>query len=123
MSKHHNLAIAVAMAALASSPWRVFNKAAGVPELQAEHWYSIRAAGEEQSKVIEVFIYGEIGFWGVTSGDFSRDLQEQDDGVSPVLVRFDTICGDLVDGIAIQNTMPDLGARCTGGVGGACGSG
>jgi|SRR5690554_586570 len=120
MSKHHNLAIAVAMAALASSPWRVFNKAAGVPELQAEHWYSIRAAREEQSKVIEVFIYGEIGFWGVTSGDFIRDLQEQDDGVSPVLVRFDTIGGDLFDGIAIHNTLRGLGERCTSRIDGAC---
>jgi len=120
MRKHDNLAIAVAMAALASSPWRVLNRAAGMPELQAEHWYSIRAAGEEQSKVIEVFIYGEIGFWGVTSGEFIRDLQEQDDGVSPVLVRFDTIGGDLFDGIAIHNTLRDLGERCTGRVDGAC---
>src|SRR5690606_25136367 len=120
MRKHHNLAIAVAMAALASSPWRVLNRAAGMPELQAEHWYSIRAAGEEQSKVIEVFIYGEIGFWGVTSGDFIRDLQEQDDGVSPVLVRFDTIGGDLFDGIAIHNTLRGLGERCTSRIDGAC---
>lgn len=118
--RHHKLAIAMAMAALASSPWRVLNKAAGVPELQAEHWYSIRAEGEGQSKVIEVFIYGEIGFWGVTSGDFIRDLHEKDDGVSPVLVRFDTIGGDLFDGIAIHNTLRGLGERCTARIDGAC---
>lgn len=118
--RHHNMAIAVAMAALASSPWRVLNKAAGVPELQAEHWYSIRAEGEGQSKTIEVFIYGEIGFWGVTSGDFIRDLHEKDDGVSPVLVRFDTIGGDLFDGIAIHNTLRGLGERCTARIDGAC---
>lgn len=118
--RHHNMAIAIAMAAMASSPWPVLNKAAGVPELQAEHWYSIRAEGEGQSKTIEVFIYGEIGFWGVTSGDFIRDLHEKDDGVSPVLVRFDTIGGDLFDGIAIHNTLRGLGERCTARIDGAC---
>src|SRR5690606_39562809 len=107
MRKHDNLAIAVAMAALASAPWRVLNRAAGMPELQAEHWYSIRAAGEEQSKVIEVFIYGEIGFWGVTSGEVVRDLQAQDDVVSPVLERFDTIGGDGCDRLAIISALGD----------------
>lgn len=118
--RHHNIAIAVAMAALASSPWRVMNKAGGVPDLQAEHWYDIRAAGEGQAKTIQIFIYGEIGNWGVTSGDFIRDLQAQDDGVSPVLVRFDTIGGDLFDGIAIHNTLRGLGERCTSRIDGAC---
>jgi ATP-dependent protease ClpP protease subunit len=92
----------------------------GAPDLNAEHWYSIQAAGEEGTKAIEVYIYGEIGFWGVTSGDFIRDLKEVDDGVSPVNVHFDTVGGDLFDGIAIHNTMRALGERCTGVIDGAC---
>lgn len=92
----------------------------GAPDLNAEHWYSIQAAGEEGGKPIEVYIYGEIGFWGVTSGDFIRDLKEIDDGVSEVLVHFDTIGGDLFDGIAIHNALRALGERCTGQIDGAC---
>lgn len=92
----------------------------GAPDLNAEHWYSIQAAGEEGGKPIEVYIYGEIGFWGVTSGDFIRDLKEIDDGVSEVLVHFDTVGGDLFDGIAIHNTLRALGERCTGQIDGAC---
>lgn len=92
----------------------------GAPDLNAEHWYSIQAAGEEGGKPIEVYIYGEIGFWGVTSGDFIRDLKEVDDGVSEVLVHFDTVGGDLFDGIAIHNTLRALGERCIGQIDGAC---
>lgn len=125
MIKHKHLALALSIALAApgfacSEPPRIFNKAGGVPELQAEHWYSIRNLGEGDAKVIEVFIYGEIGYWGVTSGDFIRDLQAQDDGVSKVLVHFDTIGGDLFDGIAIHNTLRALGERCTGRIDGAC---
>lgn len=92
----------------------------GAPDLNAEHWYSIQAAGEEGAKPIEVYIYGEIGFWGVTSGDFIRDLKAVDDGVSEVHVHFDTIGGDLFDGIAIHNALRALGERCTGQIDGAC---
>lgn len=125
MIKHKHLALALSVALAApgfafSELPRIFNKAAGTPELQAEHWYSIRDIGEGDAKVIEVFIYGEIGYWGVTSGDFIRDLQAQDDGVSKVLVHFDTIGGDLFDGIAIHNTLRALGERCTGRIDGAC---
>ncbi len=99
---------------------RIFNRAAGLPELHAEHWYHLRAAGEGTAKVIEVFIYGEIGMWGVTSGDFIRDLKALDDGTSQVLVRFDTIGGDLFDGIAMHNILRGLGERCTARIDGAC---
>lgn len=92
----------------------------GAPDLSAEHWYSIQSAGEEGGKPIEVYIYGEIGFWGVTSGDFIRDLKAADDGVSEVHVHFDSIGGDVYDGIAIHNTLRALGERCTGQIDGAC---
>lgn len=125
MIKHKSLALALSIAlaspgfGLAQQP-RILNKAGGVPNLQAEHWYSIRALGEGEAKIIEVFIYGEIGFWGVTAADFIRDLQDKDDGSSNVLVHFDTIGGDLFDGIAIHNILRTLGERCTARIDGAC---
>lgn len=120
--RNHRLALAIALAALGVSTLaqpRIMNKA-GSPDLQAEHWYSIRAVGEGDQQAIEVYIYGEIGYWGITSGDFIRDLKSKDDGVSPVVVFFDTIGGDLFDGIAIHNALVALGERATSRIVGAC---
>lgn len=121
----HNLRLALAlllgsMGICTLAAPRIFNSAVGLPELQNEHWYNIRAADEGSAKVIEVFIYGEIGMWGVTSGDFIRDLKAVDDGTSQILVRFDTIGGDLFDGIAMHNILRGLGQRCTARIDGAC---
>lgn len=120
--RHYALALAISMAAMgictASLP-RIQNKA-GAPDLKAEHWYSIRAVGEAEQQIIEIYVYGEIGYWGVTSGDFIRDLKAKDDGASPVYVYFDSIGGDLFDGIAIHNTLLGLGERCTAKIVGAC---
>ncbi|WNF45822.1 Clp protease ClpP [Pseudomonas sp. SG20056] len=125
MMKHKHLALALSVALAApgfvfADPPRILNKAGGMPELQAESWYSIKAAEQTSGKPIEVYIYGDIGFWGVTSGDFIRDLKEADNGVSEVHVHFDTEGGDLFDGIAIHNTLRALGERCTGFIDGAC---
>lgn len=123
MKMTNRLALAVMLGGLGISTLeqpRIFNRAEGAPQLNAEHWYSIQSAVEEDGKPIEVYIYGEIGFWGVTSGDFIRDLKEVDDGVSQVLVHFDTVGGDLFDGIAIHNALRSLGERCTGQIDGAC---
>ncbi len=116
------LALVSAMAGMAACTIdhpRIMNKI-GAPDLQAEHWYSIRAIGEAEQKTIEIYFYGEIGYWGITSGDFIRDLKAKDDGVSPVMVFFDSIGGDLFDGIAIHNTLNALGERCTARIVGAC---
>ncbi|PXB76199.1 Clp protease ClpP, partial [Pseudomonas aeruginosa] len=102
---------------------RIQNKAQGAPDLQAEHWYSVKALSAEgtgSAASIEIYIYGEIGFWGITSADFIRDLKAVDDGTSTVLVHFDTIGGDLFDGIAIHNALRALGERCTARIDGAC---
>lgn len=122
IKRTHRLALAVALAALGVSTLaqpRIMNKA-GAPDLRAENWYSIRAAGEAEQPAIEVWIYGEIGYWGVTSSDFVRDLLAVDDGVSPIVVAFDSIGGDLFDGIAIHNALSRLGERCTARIDGAC---
>lgn len=92
----------------------------GPQEEEREHWYSIRAIGQGTARTIEIMIYGEIGYWGITAEDFVRDLKEVDDGVSPVVAMFATIGGDLMEGIAIHNALQDLGERCEGRIVGAC---
>ncbi|MGF6220940.1 head maturation protease, ClpP-related [Pseudomonas sp. YL-218 TE3947] len=95
-------------------PLRIFNKVGDQLPTQNQHWYSLRASGEAEQRIIEVYVYGEIGTWGITANQFVRDLAALDDGTSPIVVAFNSIGGDLFDGLAIHNALSRLGERCTG---------
>jgi len=93
---------------------RVYNKAGQRVQVQDKTWYALQASGEAAERVIEVFVYGEIGAWGITANQFVQDLRAMDDGISPVVAAFNSIGGDLFDGLAMHNALSRLGARCTG---------
>ncbi|WP_070087213.1 head maturation protease, ClpP-related [Pseudomonas sp. NBRC 111122] len=100
-------------------PLRIFNKAPKQQPENEQHWYRISAAtkaegvADDEPTPIEIYIYGEIGGWGITANQFLRDLKAVDDGVSPVHVAFNTNGGDLFEGVAIHNALHRLGERCT----------
>ncbi|MCY1275108.1 ATP-dependent Clp protease proteolytic subunit [compost metagenome] len=92
----------------------ILNKTPGTPAPQDQNWYRIQAAAEgEEDKGLEVYVYGEIGAWGITANQFIQDLRAMDDGKSPITVAFNTIGGDLFEGLAIHNALNRLGERCT----------
>jgi ATP-dependent protease ClpP protease subunit len=93
---------------------RIYNRAGKRIEVQDKTWYALQASGEATERVIEVFVYGEIGAWGITANQFVQDLRALDDGVSPVIAAFNSIGGDLFDGLAMHNALSRLGERCTG---------
>ncbi|RZO08800.1 Clp protease ClpP [Pseudomonas moorei] len=93
---------------------RIYNRAGKRVEVQDQTWYTLHASGEATERVIEVFVYGEIGAWGITANQFVQDLRAMDDGVSPVVAAFNSIGGDLFDGLAMHNALSRLGERCTG---------
>lgn len=93
---------------------RIYNRAGKRVEVQDKTWYALHASGEATERVIEVFVYGEIGAWGITANQFVQDLRAIDDGVSPVVAAFNSIGGDLFDGLAMHNALSRLGERCTG---------
>ncbi|MDN3219449.1 head maturation protease, ClpP-related [Pseudomonas nunensis] len=93
---------------------RIYNRAGQRVEVQDKTWYAVQASGEATERVIEVFVYGEIGGWGITANQFVQDLRAMDDGVSPVIAAFNSIGGDLFDGLAMHNALSRLGERCTG---------
>ena len=93
---------------------RVYNRAGKRVQVQDKTWYALQASGEASERVIEVFVYGEIGTWGITANQFVQDLRALDDGVSPVIAAFNSIGGDLFDGLAMHNALSRLGERCTG---------
>jgi ATP-dependent protease ClpP protease subunit len=93
---------------------RIYNRAGKRVQVQDKTWYAVQASGEAAERVIEVFVYGEIGAWGITANQFVQDLRAMDDGVSPVIAAFNSIGGDLFDGLAMHNALSRLGERCTG---------
>ncbi|OBZ25473.1 Clp protease ClpP [Pseudomonas protegens] len=93
---------------------RVYDAAGALVPVKDQTWYTLRASGEAEQRNIEVFVYGEIGTWGVTANQFVQDLRALDDGASPVIAAFNSIGGDLFDGLAIHNALSRLGERCTG---------
>jgi ATP-dependent protease ClpP protease subunit len=93
---------------------RVYNRAGKRVQVQDKTWYALQASGEATERVIEVFVYGEIGAWGITANQFVQDLRAMDDGVSPVIAAFNSVGGDLFDGLAMHNALSRLGERCTG---------
>ena len=93
---------------------RVYDKVGKQVSVADKSWYTFQASGEAEQRSIEIFVYGEIGAWGVTANQFVQDLRAMDDGVSPVIVAFNSIGGDLFDGLAIHNALSRLGERCTG---------
>ncbi|KII29757.1 head maturation protease, ClpP-related [Pseudomonas fluorescens] len=93
---------------------RIYNRAGKRVEVKDKTWYAVHASGEATERVIEVFVYGEIGAWGITANQFVQDLRAIDDGVSPVVAAFNSIGGDLFDGLAMHNALSRLGERCTG---------
>lgn len=93
---------------------RVYNRTGKQVPVEDKTWYAVHASGEAAERVIEVFVYGEIGGWGITANQFVQDLRAMDDGVSPVIAAFNSIGGDLFDGLAMHNALSRLGERCTG---------
>jgi ATP-dependent protease ClpP protease subunit len=93
---------------------RIYNRAGKRVEVKDKTWYAVHASGEAAERVIEVFVYGEIGAWGITANQFVQDLRAMDDGVSPVIAAFNSIGGDLFDGLAMHNALSRLGERCIG---------
>jgi ATP-dependent protease ClpP protease subunit len=93
---------------------RIYNRAGQRVQVKDKTWYAVHASDEATERVIEVFVYGEIGAWGVTANQFVQDLRAMDDGVSEVVAAFNSVGGDLFDGLAMHNALRRLGARCTG---------
>ncbi|MGX0889262.1 ATP-dependent protease ClpP protease subunit [Pseudomonas sp. ADAK2 TE3594] len=93
---------------------RIYNRAGKRVQVQDKTWYALQASGEAAERVIEVFVYGEIGAWGITANQFVQDLRAMDDGVSQVIAAFNSVGGDLFDGLAMHNALSRLGERCTG---------
>lgn len=72
-------------------------------------WYRIE--NNATSGVASVYLYDEIGYFGVTANDFIKDLQGIKQG--EISVHLNTPGGEVFDGIAIYNALKSHSANVT----------
>jgi ATP-dependent Clp protease, protease subunit len=65
-----------------------------------QSWYSIKALSEDSA---EIFIYDEIGLWGITAKDFIDELKKV--SAKNITLRINSPGGDVFDGLAIYNAL------------------
>jgi ATP-dependent protease ClpP protease subunit len=76
----------------------------------AESWFRM-ALNEARPSSADIWIYAEIGYWGVTAADFVRDLVALN--VTDLTVHVNSPGGDAFDGIAIYNSLVNHPATVT----------
>lgn len=67
-------------------------------------WYRISNAASGEPEV-EVYIYDEIGMWGISAQDFVADLAERAAGATQINVHISSGGGDVFDGLAMYETL------------------
>lgn len=72
-------------------------------------WYNIQ--GKATDAVAEVYIFNEIGAYGITAQDFISEMKEYKD--TPVNLRINCIGGDVFDGMAMYNIIKKREAKTT----------
>lgn len=82
------------------------------------NWYEIKAAAD--TGAAEVFIYDEIGGWGVMAADFVRDLQAIESDT--VNVRISSPGGSVFEALAMHASLRNLEATVNVIVDGLCAS-
>lgn len=73
----------------------------GVEDLRTWYRFTNKASDTEA----EVYIYDEIGYFGVTAQSFVDDLNEFAANAKRITVRINSPGGDVFDGIAIGNAL------------------
>jgi ATP-dependent protease ClpP protease subunit len=81
-----------------NTPWRTSNKMWSLRQ-QKNDWYRIR---NQVDGPTQLYIYDEIGYFGVSAGDLIRDLADVN---GPLEVHLNSPGGEVFDGIAIYNTL------------------
>lgn len=85
---------------------RVMNR----PKAHAKNnWFRMQASAENEA---EIYIYDEIGYWGVTAKQFVANLKALGE-ITHIKLHINSPGGDVFDGIAIFNALKFHGAAIT----------
>ena len=87
------------------------NRAQRRPRASAKSnsWFRMKASADNEA---DIYIYDEIGYWGVTARQFVNDLKALGD-VTHINLHINSPGGDVFDGIAIFNALKFHGAAIT----------
>lgn len=87
------------------------NRAVNRPKasVKSNSWFRMLASNNGEA---DIFIYEEIGYWGVTAKQFVNDLKALGE-VSHINLHINSPGGDVFDGIAIFNALKNHGAAIT----------
>ncbi|MCJ0806657.1 ClpP-like prohead protease/major capsid protein fusion protein [Vibrio vulnificus] len=86
-----------------------FAMSAAISKPISENWYQIVASSDNN---VEIYIYDEIGGWGITAQQFARDLKSRGD-VRNIVLRIHSPGGDVFEGMAIYNLLSQHPAYIT----------
>ena len=73
------------------------------------NWYSIKASGNQGA---EIYIYDEIGGWGISARAFANELKALGD-IRNITLRIHSPGGDVFEGMAIYNLLDQHPAQIT----------
>ncbi|MBJ8832250.1 Clp protease ClpP [Citrobacter freundii] len=77
--------------------------------LKNNSWFRMQAGHQSDA---DIYIYDEIGFWGVTAKQFISDLNALGD-ITHINLHINSPGGDVFEGIAIFNALKTHGASIT----------
>jgi ATP-dependent protease ClpP protease subunit len=83
-------------------------------------WYRIENRDAAAAAPVEVYLYAEIGMWGVTADMFLDELAPL--GSRDITLRINSEGGEVFDGVAIYNALQRHGGRITAHVDGLAAS-
>lgn len=84
----------------------------------ARKWYEIAVNKAEDHA--DIYIYSEIGLWGITANDFAKDLKEVK--AKTITMHINSPGGSVFDGLAIHNMVKKHPAKVTAVVDGVAAS-
>ncbi|WP_412023257.1 head maturation protease, ClpP-related [Burkholderia cepacia] len=88
-----------------------------------KRWWDIRAqANAAGGQVVEIQLYGDIGFWGTDAEQFAAKLDEVASTATSIVVAINSMGGDVFDAIAIYNLLRRHTGKVTGRVDGVAAS-
>ena len=74
-----------------------------------KNWHNIQ--GKATDNVADIYLFDEIGLYGITAQDFINDIKDLKD--TPINLRINCIGGDVFDGMAIYNIIKKRNAKTT----------
>lgn len=82
-------------------------RAAARADATGKKWYRIVNKGA----TADVYLFDEIGYWGVTAQDFVKELRDL--SATSITVHINSPGGDVFDGVAIYNSLLSHPAKVT----------